>query len=241
MTQALFALVAILFLTQTFSYAQGGGKPPRVTNPVVRAEFVHCGGDTNCESMNRVQQDIAGSPYVHGVDGVSAEFNLVSGSRDLTINMLTSHRSAALDFSVMVNPGSAAPAWLTNTPRQTVKVFINVLGAYYAKQNCPAENATCDYQARMNMGGWKVSGDNSTYALFWNPTAVNRPVNSPDITSYVNVHYVRDDGSGSEAFIITPIPKSEGFSLAGLESTLRKTVTGVGQFDMPFMLTVRPK
>lgn len=241
MTNALFALLTILFLAQTFSYAQKGGKPPGVTNPVVQAEFVQCGGDPNCDSVNRVQQDIAGSPYVHGVDGVSAEFNLASGSRDLTINMLTSHRAAVLDFSVMVNSGSVAPAWLMSSPRQTLKVFINVLGAYYAKQNCPAENATCDYQARMNIGGWKVSGDNSTYALLWNPTAVNRPVNSPDTTSYVNVHYIRDEGNGSEAFVITPIPNDEGYALAGLESTLRKTVAGVGQFDMPFMLTVRPK
>ena len=240
MPKTLFTLLATAFLISMIAYGQGG-KPPKVTNPVVRAEFVHCGGNTDCETANRVQQDVAGSPYIHGVDGVSAEFNLASGSRDLTINMLTSQRRAALDFRLMVNAGTSTPTWLFNSPRQTVKVFINVLGAYYAKETCPPANSTCDYQARMNMGGWGVSGDNATYALSWNPTAVNRPVNSPDATSYVNVHYVRDDGSGREVFIITPIPNNEGFALAGLESTLRKTVTGVGQFDMPFTLSVRPK
>jgi hypothetical protein len=92
----------------------------------------------------------------------------------------------------------------------------------------------------MNAGNWKVSGDNSTYALFWNPLATNRPVNSPDTTSYVNVHYIRNDGT-SEVFIITPILTSAGYALAGLEQVNKKVVKGAGQYNMPFTLTVRPK
>ncbi len=221
--------------------AQGKGKPGGgggTSNPVVRASFVYCGGDANCESSNRVRQDI-NAEYVHGVDGVKAEFNLGSGSRDLTIGLITSQRSTTFDFSVLVNSGTVMPAWLSS-PVRSVKPYFNVIGAYYAKENCPAESADCHYQARMNAGNWKVSGDNSTYAIMWNPLAVNRPVNNPDTTSYVNVHYIRNDGT-SEVFIITPILTGAGYALAGMEQVNKKVVKGAGQYDMPFTLTVRPK
>ncbi len=216
----------------------GGNNSPSVSNPLVRASFVYCGGNANCELSNRVRQD-TNAEYVHGVDGVKAEFNLVSGTRDLTIGLITSQRSLTFDLSVVVNQVGVMPAWLSS-PVRSVKPYFGVLGAYYAKENCPATSSECHYQARMNAGNWKVSGDNSTYALFWNPGATGRPVNSPDTTSYVNVHYIRNDGI-SEVFIVTPILTGAGYALAGMEQVDKKKVNAAGQYHMPFTLTVRPK
>ncbi len=216
----------------------GGGGGGGTSNPRVRTSFVYCGSDENCKAANRVRQDTS-AEYVHGVNGVSAEFNLGSGSRDLTVNLLTAQRYVQLDFSVLVNPGTVTPAWWSSAPTQTVKAFFNVLGAYYAKETCPAASAECHYTTRMNLGQWKVSGDQATYAVLWNPLATTRPVNSPDTTSYVNVHYIRNDGT-SEVFIITPILTGAGYALAGLEQTNKKNVRGAGQYNMPFTLTVRP-
>lgn len=233
-------VVVVVGSAGVFAQGNGGGKnPPSTANPLVRASFVYCGGDENCESSNRVRQD-TNAEYVHGVDGVKAEFNLVSGSRDLTIGLITSQRSLTFDFSVLVNAGTVMPAWLSS-PVRSVKPYFGVLGAYYAKENCPVESSECNYQARMNAGNWKVAGDNSTYALFWNPIAIGRPVNSPDTTSYVNVRYIRNDGT-SEVFIITPILTTDAdYALAGMEQANRKVVKGAGQYHMPFTLTVRPK
>ena len=233
-------LTALMFLFASAILAQEmANRPPGPGNPTVRASFVYCGTDDNCKTSNRIRQDTAGA-YVHGSSGVDAEFNLGSGSRDLTINLLTSQRFTQLDFSTLVNSGTGVnPSWLSSAPVQTVKVFMNVLGAYYAKETCPAAAADCHYQARFNLGGWKVANDQSTYALLWNPLASTRPVNAPDITSYVDVHYIRNDGT-SEVFVITPIPNAGGYALAGLEQTNKKSVKGAGQFNMPFTLTVRP-
>lgn len=208
------------------------------TNPGVRGAFVYCGPDANCQSGNRVRQDNT-ADYVHGSEGVDAVFNIVSGSRDLTINLLTSQRKVQLDLSVLVNSGAVAPSWLSSSPVQLVKAGLNVRGAYYAKENCPAASAECHYTAQMALGSWKVSGDTATYGAYWTPLITNRPVNTPDLTSFVDVHYIRDDGNG-EVFIITPIPTGSGYALAGLEQVKKKDVQGAGQYHMPFTLTVRP-
>lgn len=210
----------------------------RATNPGVRGSFVYCGPDPNCEAGNRVRQDST-FDYVHGSEGVEAVFNIVSGSRDLTFNLLTSQRKVELDFSVLVNTGAVSPAWLSSSPVQLVKAGINVRGAYYAKENCPAESAECHYTGQMAIGSWKVANDTSSYAAFWNPLATNRPVNSPDTTSYVDVHYIRNDGNG-EVFIITPILTGAGYALSGLEQVNKRVVRGAGQYNMPFTLKVRP-
>jgi hypothetical protein len=128
----LLSIFTMIAAATAVTIAQGG-KPNKVSNPQVRASFAFCGGDANCEAANRVRQDTA-SEYVHGVDGVSAEFNLVSGTRDLTINLITSQRSATLDFTVLVNAGEVMPAWLSS-PVRSVKPHFGVLGAYNAKEN----------------------------------------------------------------------------------------------------------
>lgn len=230
------AIMAVILVATAIS--QNAQRPAKITNPGAIAEFGFCAAnDSTCESGNRVRQDIAGSPYVNGVNGVNAVFNLVSGSRDLTIGLNLSQRSVHFDFRVATSTGSQ-PAWWFTAPQQNVKPYFNVLGAYYAKEQCGSA-PICDnnYVTRMNAGLWSVSGDNASYALLWNPEATTRPVNSPSPTVHVNVHYVKD-GSG-EVFTITPLPNLSGQSVSGLESTVRKSVTGAGQYDMPFTLTVR--
>jgi hypothetical protein len=232
-----FIFCSLLFISEITG--QGSANRPPTQNGV-RASFVYCGADQNCDAANRVRQDIA-ADYVHGTNGVDAVFQLGSGSRDLTIKLQTSQRSLQLDFREMVNAGTVVPTWLGTSPVQLVKPGMNVLGAYYAKENCPPTSSDCHYTARFNIGLWTASGDNAstTYAIVWNPLASGRPVNSPDVTSYVDVHYIRDDGNG-EVFIITPILTGAGYALSGLEQAKKKTVSGAGQFNMPFTLTVRP-
>ncbi len=92
----------------------------------------------------------------------------------------------------------------------------------------------------MNAGNWKVN-NNTTNALLWNPeTTQQRPVNSPENTSNVNVNYIKDETG--EVFIITPLPNSASNRIiAGLEASNGKVVSGAGQYSMPFTLTVHVK
>lgn len=129
------------------------------------------------------------------------------------------------------------PMWYA-TP-QNVKPGFNVLQAYKAKELCgTADTCNTNFLTVMNAGNWRVNGSSVTYALLWNPDAATRPVNSPYETSRVNVNYIKD-GNG-EVFIITPLVNSgTNTIIAGLEGRSGKAVTGYGQFQMPFALTVR--
>lgn len=231
-------LAAFVFLGAAQNSA---AQKAKVTNPGASVEFVHCATvDAACESANRVRNDAANSPYINGVGGVSAVFNLVSGSRDLTFSFSsTSARFVRFDFRDQTYLGGA-PAWWYSAPQQNFKPNANVLGAYYAKEQCGTA-LTCNenYLTRVNAGNLKVSGSNDTFALLWNPTAaVTRPVNTPETTSPVNVNYVKD--ASGERFIITPLPNSSSNGIiAGLEKTSGRNVSGAGQYRMPFTMTVQ--
>jgi hypothetical protein len=170
---------------------------------------------------------------------------------DLTINLITSKRSALLDFSYVHkfynNAGKyVVPSWHA-TP-QLVKPHFNVLQAYNAKLNCTDPVTGCNLKTAMNAGGWKVTGDKAEYSLQWNPESKFKAVvNEQGPTSYVNVFYQnKGDGSG-DVYTITPIPNSDPTSdsyykaISGLAKTLSRTTTNAGQYVMPFKLTVRPK
>jgi len=218
----------------------------KVTNPGANVQFAFCAsGDSACESANRVRND-QNRVYANGSEGVTAVFNLISGSRDLTIGLNFSQRALTFDFRDS-SYTAGAPAWWYTSPQQSVKPFMNVLGAYFAKEQCGTA-ATCNinYVTAMNAGQWQVSGDNKTYALLWNPNAAaSRPVNSPLSTSPVNVNYIKD--SSGERFIVTPLA-SAGCTpatacesdpvIAGMEGTIGRTVSAGGQYHMPFTLTV---
>ncbi len=219
----------------------------------VTAEFLDAGADG---IPSKIRMDKPGVPYSHNVEGVTAQF-YSSGSRDLVIamNSSKSKRKAIYDFSE-VSDHTNAPTWVYTNPIQTFKPFINVLQAYYAKENCAAVGGiyNCNFQTRMNNGYLAASGDSASYALLFNPeTTNNRPVNSPENTSFVNVNYYKGT-DGKEVFTVTPLPncatRQNNFTcgeedlqkvVAGLEKTLRKSVTSAGQYVMPFTLVVRPK
>ena len=228
-------LIALVFISNAFS------QKIKPVNPGVTASFTYCAAnDFACQAANRVRMD-GDIPYNNGQSGVTAVFNLVSGSRDLTIQLNTSQRLVIFDLIEMTS-GVNAPSWIS-TP-QGVRPNINVLGAYYAKENCqPAPvtgNYNCNFVTRMNAGNWKVN-NNTTNALLWNPeTTQQRPVNSPENTSNVNVNYIKDETG--EVFIITPLPNSASNRIiAGLEASNGKVVSGAGQYSMPFTLTVHVK
>lgn len=245
----IIAAIAISLASASSTFAQA-----------VTAEFLTNGADG---TLNKVRMDRPGVPYSHGVDGVKAEF-YSTGSRDLVIglNIAKAKRTTIFDFSE-VSSYTNAPAWVYSSPLQTFKPYFNVLGAYYAKENCQPDAGgvyNCNYAARMNAGYLAASGDSASYALLWNPeAATSRKVNSPEYTSFVNVNYYKGV-SGGEVFTITPLPncatRANNFVcpefdqngnpvvkriVAGLEKTSGRTVTSAGQYVMPFTLVVRPK
>lgn len=236
-------LLFVISIFTTFASAQKKGGGGTVTNPGAIVSFGYCAADPDpaaCEASNRVRNDF-GYPYTNGQDGVSAVFNLASGSRDLTIGLNLSQRSLFFDFTDHV-AGSVTPAWWSTSKVLNVKPYLNVLKAYYAKENCTTPdpitgNYDCHLVTRMNAGQWTAPGSTATMAALWNPEATTRPVNSPEKTSYVNVHYHRD--AVSETFTITPIANSNGLIVAGLESNNKRTVSSAGQYIMPFSMTVR--
>lgn len=207
----------------------------------VTAEFLTY--DAN-NILQKVRMDRPGVPYSNGVEGVKAEF-YSTGSRDLVIglNIAKAKRTAIFDFTEVASYTNA-PAWIYSSPVQTFKPYFNVLGAYYAKENCQPDTDgvyNCNHTARMNAGYLTAAGDSASYAMLWNPQATGRPVNSPEVTSYVNVNYYKGT-TGGEVFTITPLPNSDsGRIIAGLEKTVKRSVTGAGQYVMPFTLVVRPK
>ncbi|HXG83443.1 MAG TPA: hypothetical protein VNI84_05380 [Pyrinomonadaceae bacterium] len=220
----------------------------KVTNPGVRAQFLACDDSTiGCENqaVNRVRMD-GNTQYIDGQEGVSAVFNVGSGSMDLTINLITSQRSVILDFSDVHkfynNAGNwVVPSWYS-APQQ-VKPHFNVLKAYNAKLNCGDAVAGCALRTAMNAGGWKVGGDKAEYALQWNPESTFKAVvNEQGPTSYVNVFYQnKGDGTG-DVFTITPIPNSDSNKVVSdLAKTLNRTTSNAGQYVMPFKLIVTPK
>jgi hypothetical protein len=235
------SFVMLLLTLIIISTAQISNAQP-VSNPAVRAKFVFCAsGDVSCTAGNRVRNDTT-DEYVNGDDGVSAVFNVGSGSQDLTINLITSSRSVWFDFSNVYkfynNAGVyVIPSWFA-TP-QNVKPHFNVLKAYNAKLNCATPATGCNYRTAMNTGGWSV--DRIEYALQWNPESTFKAVvNEQGPTSYVNVHY-QNNGSG-DVYTITPIPtETTAQVVSGLAKTVRKTTSNAGQYFMPFTLVVRPK
>jgi len=235
----IFAAIAICFGITTNTFAQ-----------YVTAEFLTYGADGT--TLNKVRMDKPGVPYSHNVDGVTAEF-FSGGSRDLVIRLNYSKcsRTATYEFSE-VSSSLNIPAWWTNNSIQSFKPGMNVLEAYRAKENCVVVNGVynCNFKTRMNNGYLYASGDSATYALLFNPaTTNNRPVNSPENTSNVNVNYYKGTDN-KEVFTITPLPNegtsasavpASGRIIAGLEKTKNRTVSSAGQFVMPFTLVVRPK
>jgi hypothetical protein len=117
-----------------------------------------------------------------------------------------------------------------------VQPYFNVLKAYRAKELCTTDPCEVDFVTAMNAGSWKVSGSNTDYAAFWNPGATTRPVNSPETSSAVNVHYHKL--GPEESFTITPLVNNHGLVVAGLEVTDKRTPTSAGQYIMPYTLTV---
>lgn len=242
------SLTMLLLSANAFSQKPKPSPTP-APSPQISVDFESCWTAEDvpaCESSYRVRNDTNQS-YVNGVAGVSAGFYL-NGSNDFIIRLDRSTRTMRFDFRDAAYE-VGAPAWWYTSPQQDIKPLMNVLGAYNAKLQCASGAATCNvnYTTRINAGQWKAGGDsNSTYAILWNPTArADRPVNSPFLTSAVNVNYVKD--AAGERYIITPLPSQSCTAgtaceikpyIAGLEKTSGKAVSAAGQYHMPFRMVV---
>lgn len=252
MTRTYFAtaVTALILGLAPAALGQNARPTPTPTSDVyVTAEFLNVGTDN---TPSKITMDVSGNPYSHGVSGVEARF-FAGGSRDLVVRLVNSTRYAIFNLTEVSSPLNS-PAW-TSTP-QWFRPGMNVLEAYRAKENCTPSGGiyNCNLITRMNAGFLSVSGDSATYALLWNPeTTNNRPVNSPESTSWVNVNYYRGLDN-VETFTISPLPNcatrannwtcpvgSTQRVIAGLERTKGKSVTGTGQYVMPFTMVVRPK
>jgi hypothetical protein len=236
-----FPVAALFFALAPIGLAQKG-KPPRTQDIPLRVRFAYCApADAACIAQNRVRNDFD-LDYVNGSEGVAAVFNIVSGTNDLTINLLTtSTRRAVIDLLDLTteSSGQAIPSWRT-TP-QYAKWFFNVRHAYLAKTSCGIP--PCDMTTVMASSG-NVSGDSTNYYLQWNPDSV-QPINSPETTSMVNVHY--DVINGVDVWTVTPLPNGAGRILGGFARELKGSHPGnssnvaAGQYLVPFTLTARPQ
>ena len=220
-------------------------KPPKTQDIAARARFVYCtppGSDPDsqaayaaCIQQNRVRNDLD-RDYVNGEEGIDVFFRIVSGSNDLTINLLTlPTRRTIIDLFDLIpeSSGQMIPAW-RSTP-QNAKVFFNVRKAYLAKTFCGG-SYPCDMTTVMG-STIDVDADNATYYLNWFPESP-RPVNSPEITSRVNVRY--DVIDGVEVWTITPLPNlSSNRIVAGLAKSVKNRQDAAGQYLVPFTLTAR--
>lgn len=233
------AVFAAILVCSIAAQAQKGKRPGGGnTNPYgAVASFVYCSpGDVACETANRARMDI-NAPYVDGQDGVDAQFH-VGVSGDLTV--ATGSRFVTYDLSHVVNFGAPQPDWWYSNPVQNVSVHFNVGNAWAAKEQCGSA-PTCDehYVTRFNAGNWDMGRNTPTNRLQFNPNSIFTYINTPDTTSWVDVHYVKT--ADDEVWVITPLPNAGGYYLAGLESGLKRTVTASGQYNMPFTLVVRLK
>ena len=236
--------------TELFAVTSSG--QAKLADVGVNARFVYCtpaGSDagsqaaySTCIQQNRVRNDIE-RYYMNGVEGVSAVFNIISGSNDLTINLpTTTTRRVVIDLFDMITDAltyPATPAW-QGTPQSTTW-FFNVRQAYMAKAFCSGIYP-CDMTSTMTSSGY-ISGDSATYYLQWKPDSI-KPVNSQEITSRVNVHY--DVINGVEVWTVTPLPNATSQrTVAGLvkEAKARGKVTNdpAGQYLVPFTLTASPQ
>lgn len=188
-----------------------------------------------CIQQNRVRNDVD-RDYVNGQEGIDAFFRIVSGSNDLTINLLTlPTRRTVIDLFDLIpeSSGQLIPSWRANP--QNAKAFFNVRQAYLAKTFCSG-SYPCDMTSVMS-STININGDNASYYLQWFPESP-RPSNSPEITSRVNVRY--DVVDGVETWTITPLPNlSTGRNVAGLARSLKNRIDAAGQYLVPFTLTVK--
>jgi len=234
--------------TELFAVTAKGAN--KTTDIGLNVRFVYCtppGSDSAsqaayaaCVQQNRVRNDVD-RDYANGSEGVGAVFNIVSGSNDLTINLNTSTRRLILDLYDLIpaSSGQMFPSWHT-TP-QYAKWFFNVQQAYLAKTFCGGGHP-CDMISDMT-SSCDVSVDNATYYLQWKPDSI-KPVNSPETTSRVNVHY--DVINGVEVWTVTPLPNATSQRIvAGLARQLNgkgKTMSEpAGQYLAPFTLTASPR
>jgi hypothetical protein len=234
--------------TELFAVTAKGAN--KATDIGLNVRFVYCappGSDSAsqaayaaCVQQNRVRNDVD-RDYANGSEGVGAVFNIVSGSNDLTINLNTSTRRLILDLYDLTpaSSGQMFPSWYS-TP-QYARWFFNVRQAYLAKTFCGGGHP-CDMISDMT-SSCDVSVDNATYYLQWKPDSV-KPVNSPETTSRVNVHY--DVINSVEVWTVTPLPNVTSQRIvAGLARQLNgkgKTMSEpAGQYLAPFTLTASPR
>jgi hypothetical protein len=234
--------------TELFAVTAKGAN--KVADIGLNVSFVYCAPPGNdsasqaayaaCIQQNRIRNDVD-SDYANGSEGVGAVFNIVSGTDDLTINLNTSTRRLILDLYDLIPASSNQmfPSWHT-TP-QYAKWFFNVQHAYLAKTYCSGSHP-CDMISTMT-SSCDVTIDNATYYLQWKPDSV-KPVNSPEITSQVNVNY--NVINGVDVWTVTPLPNvTSQRMVGGLARQLNgkgKTITEpAGQYLVPFKLTASPK
>jgi hypothetical protein len=234
--------------TELFAVTAKGAN--KVSDIGLNTRFVYCtppGSDSAsqaayaaCVQQNRVRNDVD-RDYANGSEGVGAVFNIVSGTNDLTINLNTSTRRLILDLSDLIpaSSGQMFPSWHT-TP-QYARWFFNVQHAYLAKTYCSGSRP-CDMISTMT-SSCDVTVDNATYYLQWKPDSI-KPINSPEITSQVNVRY--DVINGVEVWTVTPLANATSQRMvAGLARELKakgKTMSEpAGQYLVPFTLTASPK
>ncbi len=125
---SIIAIVICLGITTNIFAQSNKGKPARVSDVYVTAEFQTFGAEG---TFNKITMDTS-MPYEHNKDGVSAQF-FAGGSKDLVIQLLNSQRYDWFDLSEVAD-STNQPNWISSP--QLFQSHMNILEAYKAKETC---------------------------------------------------------------------------------------------------------
>lgn len=235
----LCVVVTVLLFTAVGSMAKPCPSP--VPLQVVISPTYTFGGSSTATSVTPDST----SPYVDGVNGVSAVIN--GCTHDAVISLSNSTRTMGLSLQNAVATNSSTPSWTSTVIAAKANVTIlNLLYAYDA-------NATYSFTTSATFSF--TGPDGIGYQLqFVNPSAQNAAaggtINQPYYTSLVVVtHIAADPTTGApESWSVQPDNSNmnpagtpAATQVGGLLKTVRSQSVNAGQFSVPFQFTITRK
>ena len=187
-----------------------------------------------------------GGAYINGQQGVSALIHTCNGSNGTTLQTSNGSRYVIWDFRNAVYTNTLTPSWTQKPVTNTGFTFANLLYSYSPSLNYSFTTYMQYVYFQSLSYAFSMQNPNAT-APFNSPDA---NVNSPCMTSLVNVtHYAATDIS-KETWIVwpdsTPVnctsPVSGSHAQVGTLRTHAQhgpDLVGAGQFTVPFYITIQ--
>jgi len=216
-------LAVALSLSPGLSLSAKGGKTSCTT---AGANF------TIADSFSPGLSSDSGGEYVNGVDGVIGRINCNGQSLELSGTRPSILILGGGYLNGTAPPWSSAPVAFFNIP----------LGHYFNN----AQPTDGDFSFTTYLKVTMASPNLGYFFNMENPDA-DAPLNSPDsgvntplTTTLVNVDHLAATASTHETWVVTPVPTPPDTppAVGTLMSNVRGGLRAVGQFDVPFSITV---